>query len=88
MNGKESERKNAMHTCKKESNKDNETLRTYGNKGEEKTPSTSEKKQNHVMVMLVYVNAVNLSVIECMNAHAKQQLYIPVIWKNFCQSKI
>ena len=45
MNGKESEIINVTSICNKESNKLKDTLSTYGNKGKEKTSSTSKKKE-------------------------------------------
>ena len=46
MNRKELESTNITSMCDKESNKHKENLSTYGNKGKEKIPVTSEKKEN------------------------------------------
>ena len=64
-----------MITCNKEAKKHKENSSIYSNKGGEKTLSTSEKKEKHVAVIFVCMNAVNTSDIQRMNVHTQKQLY-------------
>ena len=81
MNGKELKKINIMITYDKEVNKHKEKLSAYDNNGKEKIPSTFEKKEKYLMVMLVCMNAVNTYFIQRMNTRVKHMIKPSLRWK-------
>ena len=73
MNGKELWIINVKIAYNKEADKHKENSSTCDNKGEEKTLSTFEKKENYVMVMFVCMNASKTYIIQHVNARAKHR---------------
>ena len=61
-----------MITCNKEVDKHIENSIVYDNKAEEKTLIMSAKKEKHVMVMFVCMDAAKNYYIQRMNAHVHQ----------------
>ena len=70
-----------------EANKHKENSSTYDNEGEENTSSTSKNKGNHVMVMLLCMNAAYTSYTNFMRNCEHQMLYTPVRWNKLWQNK-
>ena len=86
INEKELESINVTSNSKKEADNHKETSRTLGDKGMEKTSSTSGKEKKHVMVIFECMNAVNISSIQRTKARVQQRLCVSVRWKSLCQS--
>ena len=77
MNRKYLEITNTTVTCDKEAIKNKETW--YDIRGKEKTSSTSEEKKKHVMVMFIFMNAVNTSFIKRTKACSQHRIQPSVI---------